>query len=53
MNEIKSTEKRLDEKVYFKLPISKDIVNGLVKIKVSSIINKSNCNTNNVNLYIT
>ena len=49
---MKITENRFEEKEYFKLPISKDIINGLVKINVRAIINTSNCIMNIENLYI-
>ena len=37
---------KFEEKEYFKFPISKDTINGLVKIKVSAMINIKNCNKN-------
>ena len=43
---------KFEEKEYFKFPISNDTINGLVKIKVSAMINNRNCNTNIENLYI-
>ena len=52
MKDIKTTANKFEEKEYFKLPISKDTINGLVKIKVSAMINSKNCNTNIENLYI-
>ena len=48
----KTTANRFEEKEYFKFPISKDTINGLVKIKVSAMINIKNCNTKIDNLYI-
>ena len=41
-----------EEKEYFKVPISKDTINGLVKIKVSAMINNKSCNTKIESLYI-
>ena len=52
IKDIKTTESKFEEKEYFKFPISKDIINGLVKIKVSAMINIRNCNTKIDNLYI-
>ena len=49
---MKITAKKFEEKEYFRLPISKDIMNGLVNIKVSAIINSNNCKTKIENLYI-
>ena len=48
----KTTANKFEEKEYFKSPISKDTINGLVKIKVSAIINNKNCNIKIENLYI-
>ena len=45
MKDIKTTANKFEEKEYFKFPISKDTINGLVKIKVSAMINNNNCNT--------
>tara|TARA_B100000575_G_scaffold15683_1_gene11065 strand:- start:461 stop:781 length:321 start_codon:yes stop_codon:yes gene_type:complete len=52
IKDIKTTANKFEEKEYFKLPMSRDIINGLVKIKVRTIINSNNCNTNIENLYI-
>ena len=49
---MKITKNKFEEKEYFKFPISKDTINGLVKIKVSAMINIKNCNTKIDNLYI-
>tara|TARA_A100001011_G_scaffold331374_1_gene357720 strand:+ start:79 stop:225 length:147 start_codon:yes stop_codon:yes gene_type:complete len=47
------TANKFEEKEYFKFAISKDTMNGLVKIKVSPMINNKNCSTKIKNLYIT
>ena len=52
MKDTKTTANKFEEKEYFKFPISKDTINGLVKIKVSAMINIKNCNTKIDNLYI-
>ena len=52
MKDIKTTANKFEEKEYFKFPISKDTTNGLVKIKVSAMINSKNCNIKIENLYI-
>jgi len=48
----KITANKFEEKEYFRFPISRDTINGLVKIKVSVMVNIKNCNTNIENLYI-
>ena len=52
MKDIRITANKFEEKEYFKFPISKDIINGFVKIKVRAIINSNNCKIKIVNLYI-
>ena len=49
---MKTTVNKFEEKEYFRLPISKDTIKGLVKTKVSAIINNKNCNTKIEILYI-
>ena len=48
----KTTANKFEEKEYFKFPISKDTINGLVKIKVRAMINNKSCKTKIENLYI-
>ena len=48
---MKMIENKFEEKEYFKLPISKDIINGFVKINVRIIIKNNNCKMKTVNLY--
>ena len=52
MKDIKTTANKFEEKEYFKFRISTDTINGLVKIKVSAMINNKNCNTKIESLYI-
>tara|TARA_B100000925_G_scaffold249094_1_gene200012 strand:+ start:43 stop:201 length:159 start_codon:yes stop_codon:yes gene_type:complete len=40
---MKKPEKRLEENEYFKLPISREIINGFENIKVSNVSNPINC----------
>ena len=49
---MKIIKNKFEEKEYFKFPISNDIMNGLVKINVSTIIKNNNCIMNIESLYI-
>ena len=53
MNDIVTIANKFDENEYFILPISKEIINGLVKINVKPTINSNNWKTKIVSLYIT
>tara|TARA_B100000676_G_C17325891_1_gene458997 strand:+ start:117 stop:284 length:168 start_codon:yes stop_codon:yes gene_type:complete len=51
-NDIEITKNKLEENEYFIFPMSKDTVNGLVKINVRPIIKSNNCIMNVAILYI-